>query len=340
MHIVSWNINGILTSQYAIRKYLEIKNPDVLCLNELKVTPLSLEKVSSYIMNGQIGTMYDAVWNPCKKGPYHGTAIIAKKKLCMEVIGTTLPVTHYAGSKKWMHSCSIFPADNHNANLRCYRSHIPRDRDFITVEERDKAHGEEGRICTVKLYPHKESKSCDDYIILVSTYVPNSGINFKDPLRRLYYRTNHWDPDLFDYLEQLSNKYDGNVIWCGDLNVIHKENDVYMFKRRKGVAGVTNDERASFDGFLTKSMFVDVWRSMHTDVTKYSFYNAVYPKAGTVLDGWRLDYFVVHKNILDRIVSCTIDTEDDHDFAALVGGCGTKKKMRVSDHLPISIVYK
>lgn len=340
MRIVSWNINGIRTSQHAIRKYLELKKPDVLCLNELKLTPSSLENVVKYIMNDEIGVIYDAVWNPCRKGAHHGTAVIAKKELRMEVLGTTLPVINYTGSNKWMHTCRIFPVDTNNETMRCYRSHIPCGRDFITTDERDRAHKEEGRICTVKLYPCEGTENDGEYIILVATYVPNSGMNFKDPLRRLYYRTNHWDSDLFDYLESLSTKYDGNVIWCGDLNVVHKENDVHLFKRRRGVAGVTNDERASFDGFLTKSSFVDVWRTMHPDVIKYSFYNAKYSKAGIVPDGWRLDYFIAHKNIINRIVSSNIDTEDDCEFATMVGGCGTKKQMRVSDHLPISIVYK
>jgi exodeoxyribonuclease III len=347
MRIVSWNVNGIKSAQGAIRAYLEEEKPDVLCINELKVTRATLTNVVKFIIEGPIRKVYDAVWNPCRKGAWHGTAVIAKKSLRMKVLATALEVRSKPGNvSPWLEKSA----------LELGPSHIREGKRKVDEAEIIKAHQEEGRLLAVELFPSTtdedddepkdsegDNEMSEDSIVLVATYVPNSGVNFRDPLKRLAYRVHHWDCDVFAFLLDLEKTYAGRVIWCGDLNVIHREKDVSFFKRRIGCAGATNDERASFDGFLGTSNFVDGWRYLHPDEVGYSFYNVRYPVAGPLQrgkhfldDGWRLDYFVVHSSLMDRVKDATIDLEDDSLYAAK-GGSGLTKSMRVSDHLPISL---
>lgn len=336
MRIVSWNVNGIKSTQSAIRLYLLEVQPDVLCLNELKVTEKTLGKVVANIMEEKVGEMYDAVWNPCTKGAWHGTAVLAKKCFRMNVLTQKLEIRSEPGNvSPWLskNTLGLSYVETTNSHI------IPGKRD-VSIAEIRKAHQDEGRILAVTLTPLES-----DTFVLVATYVPNSGVNFKDPLRRLAYRVHHWDCDLFAYLLDLEKEFKGRVIWCGDLNVIHQRKDVSFFNRRVGCAGVTHDERASFDGFLSSTLFEDAFRLFCPFDINYSFYHAKHPVAGpvkhrgkTIDNGWRLDYFIVHSSLRDHLTICSIDIEDDSKFATRVGGCGTgASRMRVSDHLPISL---
>lgn len=75
----------------------------------------------------------------------------------------------------------------------------------IGIEE----HDHEGRVITLE-YP--------DYYV-VTVYTPNS----QDGLARLDYRMK-WEDDFFTYLKKLEENKP--VIFCGDLNVAHKEIDL------------------------------------------------------------------------------------------------------------------
>jgi exodeoxyribonuclease III len=279
------------------------------------------------------------------KGAWHGTAVLAKKTLGMKVLASKLEIRAKLGDvSPWLSKTT----------LELGASHIRPERREVLSCEIVKAHQEEGRILAVSLNPPAMSSTDKDAdskmdetkeIVLVATYVPNSGVNFRDPLKRLAYRVHHWDADLFAYLLDLDKAYKGRVIWCGDLNVIHREEDVSFFKRRVGCAGATHDERASFDGFLSTTPFYDAWRDLYPEDVAYSFYNAKYPSAGPLKkgrhvldDGWRLDYFIVHEALKGHVQDVTIDLEDDSIFASKAGGCGSGKlSMRVSDHLPVSL---
>ena len=81
-----------------------------------------------------------------------------------------------------------------------------------------------------------EFESC----IVVNTYVPNSGMK----LERLEYRTKVWDVAMHKYLRDLDASSDKPVIWTGDLNVAHGDNDVaYPAKKRNKTPGFHDDER-------------------------------------------------------------------------------------------------
>ena len=56
----------------------------------------------------------------------------------------------------------------------------------MNKEIKKKKHDTEGRVITAEL----------DNFFLVNVYVPNSGSDRKNPLKRLDYRTNEWDVDF------------------------------------------------------------------------------------------------------------------------------------------------
>ena len=92
----------------------------------------------------------------------------------------------------------------------------------IGIEE----HDHEGRVITLE-YP--------DYYV-VTVYTPNS----QDGLARLDYRMK-WEDDFFTYLKKLEENKP--VIFCGDLNVAHKEIDLKNPKTNRKNAGFTDEER-------------------------------------------------------------------------------------------------
>lgn len=64
--------------------------------------------------------------------------------------------------------------------------------------------------------------------VLVNTYVPNSGMK----LERLNYRTKVWDPAMVSLLKELDAGAKG-VVWTGDLNVAHGDEDVAFPKKKR-----------------------------------------------------------------------------------------------------------
>jgi len=128
----------------------------------------------------------------------------------------------------------------------------------------------------------------------VNSYIPNSGKGLKD----LDYRKK-WDVDFLNFLKSLDSKK--AVIWCGDLNVAHLEIDLKNPKTNKNkTAGFTDTERDGFSNVL-KSGFVDSFRHFQpTEPNAFTFWS--YMRGARAKDiGWRLDYFVVSKKIIEKI---------------------------------------
>ncbi|MCR5503578.1 MAG: exodeoxyribonuclease III [Lachnospiraceae bacterium] len=157
----------------------------------------------------------------------------------------------------------------------------------IGVEEHDR----EGRVITLE-YP-------DYYFITV--YVPNS----QDELKRLDYRMK-WEDAFLAYIKSL--EADRPVIYCGDLNVAHKEIDLKNPKTNRRNAGFTDEERGKFDAVL-KSGMIDTFRYFYPDKEQiYSWWSYRF-HAREKNSGWRIDYFVVSEALKDRLLDAKIHTE-------------------------------
>ena len=171
----------------------------------------------------------------------------------------------------------------------------------LGIEEHDK----EGRVITLEF---------DDFYF-ITVYTPNS----QTELARLSYRMT-WEDDFKKYLKKLEEKKP--VIFCGDLNVAHKEIDLKNPKTNRKNAGFTDEERAKFTE-LVNDGFIDTFRYFYPEMEEiYSWWSYRF-KAREKNAGWRIDYFMVSSSLKDRLESAKIHTE-------IYG----------SDHCPVELVLK
>ena len=148
-------------------------------------------------------------------------------------------------------------------------------------------HDHEGRIITLEF---------NDFFF-VTEYVPN----VKRDLSRLDYRMK-WEDDFRSYLKELEQTKP--VVLCGDLNVAHNEIDIRNAKANIGNAGFTYEERGKFSELL-ESGFIDTFRHFNPDKEQYSWWSYM-GRARENNIGWRIDYFVVSKNIINKVSNAII----------------------------------
>ncbi len=157
----------------------------------------------------------------------------------------------------------------------------------IGIEEHDK----EGRVITLEF----------DNFYLVNCYTPNS----KRELERLEYRM-IWENEYRKYLLNLNKRKP--VIMCGDLNVAHKEIDLKNPKSNTHNAGFTIEERNKMTELLDVG-FTDSFRYMYpTKENCYSWWSYMF-HAREKNVGWRIDYFIVSKQIESKIKDAKIHDE-------------------------------
>ena len=144
-------------------------------------------------------------------------------------------------------------------------------------------HDKEGRIITLEF----------EKFYLVNCYTPNS----KRALERLTYRM-IWEDEIRNYLSNLNKKKP--VIYCGDLNVAHKEIDLKNPKTNHNSAGFTDEERNKLS-ILLDSGFTDTFRYLYPNKENaYSWWSYMM-KARQKDIGWRIDYFIVSNDIKEYI---------------------------------------
>ena len=166
-------------------------------------------------------------------------------------------------------------------------------------------HDTEGRVITAE-FP--------EYYV-VTCYTPNS----QDGLARLDYRMK-WEDDFLAYLKKLEKNKP--VVFCGDLNVAHKEIDLKNPKTTRKNAGFTDEERGKFTDLLAAG-FVDTFRYFYPDLEGiYSWWSYRF-SARAKNAGWRIDYFCVSESLKDRLVSASIHN-------TVMG----------SDHCPVELVIE
>ena len=153
----------------------------------------------------------------------------------------------------------------------------------------------------------------EDYYV-VTAYTPNA----KDGLARIDLRQ-QWEQAMIAYCADLQKKKP--VIYCGDMNVAHTEDDLANPKPNIGKKGFSNEERAGFDDWLAQG-FVDTLRIFKQGNGFYTWWSH-FANARARNVGWRIDYFLVSEVLKDKIKAAEIHPEQ-------MG----------SDHCPISIVLE
>ena len=109
------------------------------------------------------------------------------------------------------------------------------------------------------------------------------------------------------------------VIYCGDLNVAHKEIDLKNPNTNHNSAGFTDEERNKMTELLN-SGFIDTFRYKYPDKEgAYTWWSYMF-KAREKDIGWRIDYFITSKSIEEKIKDVKIH-----------------KEIMGSDHCPIEL---
>lgn len=164
----------------------------------------------------------------------------------------------------------------------------------------------EGRVLTVEM----------PEFFLTTVYTPNS----KDDLSRLELRSQQWDPAFRDYVTDL--RQSKPVVFCGDLNVAHREIDLARPADNVGKHGFTKEERMGFD-LLLSAGFIDSFRAVKGDVPDAYTRWTHWAKARERNVGWRIDYFLVDQSLQSNLSDAAI-------YPMQMG----------SDHCPVSITLE
>ena len=150
----------------------------------------------------------------------------------------------------------------------------------------------------------------DDFFV-VTAYTPNA----KDDLTRIPLRQ-QWDGALTEYCTGLQAKKP--VIYCGDMNVAHTEDDLANPKPNIGKKGFTAEERSGFDNWLSAG-FIDTFRMFKQGKGYYTWWSHfANSRARNV--GWRIDYFLASESLRSKVKAADIHPD-------VIG----------SDHCPVSI---
>jgi exodeoxyribonuclease-3 len=146
---------------------------------------------------------------------------------------------------------------------------------------------------------------------VVTVYTPNA----KDDLSRIPLRQT-WDPAFLAYCKRLEETKP--VVFCGDLNVAHTEDDLANPKPNRGKKGFTEEERGGFQNFVENG-FIDTLRMFKQGNGHYTWWSH-FANARARNVGWRIDYFLVSDSLKDSVKAADI-------HADAMG----------SDHCPISV---
>lgn len=149
----------------------------------------------------------------------------------------------------------------------------------------------EGRVITLEYA---------DYFF-ITCYTPNA----QNELQRLDYRM-AWEEHFLKYLKGM--EVQKPVVFCGDLNVAHREIDLKNPKTNMHNSGFTPEERGKFQTLLDCG-FIDTFRYFYPELTgAYSWWSYRF-HARENNAGWRIDYFLVSGALQDKLISAGIHSE-------------------------------
>jgi len=148
---------------------------------------------------------------------------------------------------------------------------------------------------------------------LYNIYFPNGG------------QENKRVPYKLEFYEKLLNICDGlhqdgkKIIITGDFNTAHNEIDLANPQSNSNNTGFLPEEREWIDKYLDHG-FVDAFRELYPDREDYTWWTYRYNARKKDI-GWRLDYFLVSEDLMNRIEDVTIHSD-------IMG----------SDHCPVTLI--
>ena len=172
----------------------------------------------------------------------------------------------------------------------------------VTYGLSDDRFNHEGRVITLEY---------DDFYF-INVYVPNS----QNELKRIDFRI-EFDNALREHVVTL--RKEKGVIITGDMNVARSPIDLKNPKTNEGHAGYSVEERESFEKLINSGM-TDSFRYFYPDKEgAYSWWSYMF-HAREKNAGWRIDYFLVSKELEEKMKDA-----------------GILKEVMGSDHAPVYI---
>lgn len=162
----------------------------------------------------------------------------------------------------------------------------------------------EGRVLTMEF----------DEFYLVNTYM----VNAQRGLARIEYKVDYMT-EFIKFCKKLEESKP--VVICGDLNVAHTEIDLANPKSNEKNAGYSIQERDVFNKLIDAG-FVDTFRIFNKDPGHYTWWSYMFSARAKDI-GWRIDYFLVSKDISSRVKTASI-----------------LKDVMGSDHCPVTLELK
>jgi exodeoxyribonuclease-3 len=149
---------------------------------------------------------------------------------------------------------------------------------------------------------------------LVSVYVPSGSSG--EERQAVKYR---FMDDFYAHLDALRRERE--VIFCGDINIVHKEIDIKNWKSNQKNSGCLPEERAWLSKVFDELGYVDVFRSLDPRPEQYTWWsNRGQAYAKNV--GWRIDYQIATAGIASTARRTSIFRD-----------------IKFSDHAPLTIDY-
>jgi exodeoxyribonuclease-3 len=146
-----------------------------------------------------------------------------------------------------------------------------------------------------------------------SIYVPNGGKDFGAKIRFL--------EALVAHAERMA-RAGQPVVFCGDLNVAHREIDVHPKERKDTVIGQLPEERALFDRLLAHGL-VDVGRALDPANDQLFTWWPPWRAMRQRNIGWRIDYVLASAPL-----------------AAKATACSAYREVGTSDHGPVIATFR
>lgn len=156
----------------------------------------------------------------------------------------------------------------------------------LSFDECPVSHLSDGRIIVMEY----------DKLFIVCAYVPYS--NSEEGLK---YRI-QWNAYYKHLIHDLQTRKP--VICCGDHNIVRSEIDCWDGKYNRKAGCFYEAERKDFESLLAEEHLVDAYRFIHPSTEGFTFwpYN---PKSARIENkGFRIDYFLVSREIAPLIRSC------------------------------------
>ena len=148
---------------------------------------------------------------------------------------------------------------------------------------------------------------------LFNIYFPNgSKDNVRVPYKLDFYAY------LLDLCDQMQ-KEGKEIIITGDFNTAHKEIDLKNPKANEKNTGFLPEEREWIDRYLEHG-FYDAYRKLYPEEVGYTWWTYRFSARQKNI-GWRLDYYLVTKGIMERTKDVVIHSD-------IMG----------SDHCPVTII--